>query len=161
MCNSSDCKICLVKIFFFFIKQCFSQGSLKMDSKYLCSARRNSSQLLRSNCRGALARAPGEAAFCPGKGCAGTGHCCSCSAEALSSRALCSQYSVAKEGMGHFWICPFWLAKVASVHQPPRPFTRVQVLGRTKPGSWAAFCFLFLVLELYLEVFQGEGFLCL
>lgn len=124
VCNSSDCKICLVKIFFFFfIKQCFSQGSLKKDSKYLCSTRRNSSQLLRSNSREALARVPGEAAFCPGKGCAGTGHCCSCSAEAVRSRALCSQYSVAKKGMGHFWICPSWLAKVASAHQPHRPFT--------------------------------------
>lgn len=69
-----------------------------MDSKYLCSTRRNFSQILRSNSGGALARARGEAAFCAGKGSAGTGHCCSCSPEALRSRALYSQYSVAKKG---------------------------------------------------------------
>lgn len=56
VCNSSGCKISLVKIFFFSIKQCFSHGSLTMDSKYLCSTRRSSSQLLRSSSRGALAR---------------------------------------------------------------------------------------------------------
>lgn len=112
VCNSSDCKICLV-FFFFFIKQCFSQGSLKMDSKYLCSTRRNSSQLLRSNSRGALARAPGGAAFCAGKGCAGTGHCCShtCSAEALRNRALYSEYSLAKKGLGALLNLPILAGK--------------------------------------------------
>lgn len=109
--------------------------------------------LQRSPCQ-----SPRRSCILSGKGCAGTGHCCSCSAEAFRSRALCSQYSVAEKGTGHFWICPFWLAKVASVHQPPRPFTGVQVLGRTKLGSWAAFCFLFLILDLYLGVFQGRFF---
>lgn len=82
--------------------------------------------------------------------------------------------------MGRFWICPFWLEKLGSVHQPHRPFTGVHVLGRVRPslapefplilsgwdrhsiisggGSWLAFCFIFLVLELYLEVFQERFF---
>lgn len=140
VCNSSDCKICLVKIFFFFIKQCFSQGSLKMDSKYLCSTRRNSSQLLRSNSRGALARAPGEAAFCPGERCAGTGHCCSCSAEALRSRALYSECSVAKKG-GHEALLdlPILAGKTGFSPSATQAFHWCSCpwKGQSKLGSWA------------------------
>lgn len=125
MCNSSDCKICLVKFFFFFfIKQCFSQGSLKMDSKYLCSTRRNSSQLLRSYSREALARAPGEAAFFPGKGCAGTGHHCSCtcSAEALRNRALYSEHSVVKKGHEALLNLPIFAGKTGFSASAPQSF---------------------------------------
>lgn len=132
VCNSSDCKICLVKIFFFSIKQCFSQGSLKMDSKYLCSTRRNSSQLLRNSSRGAPARAPGEAVFCPGKGCAGTGHCCSCSAEALRSRALCCEYSVPRKGRGALLDLPILTGRTGL---SPSSHTGLSlVLGRVTPS---------------------------
>lgn len=91
-------------------------------------------------------------------------------------------YSVVEKGVqGQFWICPFWLAKPGSVRQPHRAFTGVHVLGRVRPSlapelplipsgwegqyqlwRWSLGCLLlvFLVLELYSEVFQGR-FLCL
>lgn len=179
MCNSSDCKICLVKIFFpSLLNNASVREVLKMDSKYLCSTRRNFSQLLRSNSRGALARAPGEAAFCAGKGCAGTGHCYSCSPEALRSRALYSQYSVARKGHGALLDLPILAGKTGFSPSATQvlhwcvglwkdqawllnfPSSQARERGRIRSGggSWAAFCFLFLVLELYLEVFQGRFF---
>lgn len=134
-------KSVLLRFFFFFIKQCFSQGSLNMDSKYLCSTRRNSSKLLRSNSRGVLARAPGEAVFCPGRGCAGTGHHCSCSAEALRNRALYSEYSLAKKGHGAFLDLPILAGKTGF---NPSSHTSLSLVYPSLEGSGQAWLVSFL-----------------
>lgn len=100
------------------------------------------------------------------------------SSEALRIRALYSEYSVAKKGRGAPLDLPilagrsgFSPSATQAFHWCTGPWKGHDKLGSwaspssqaggrgrigSGGGSWAAFCFLFLVLELYLEVFQGS-----